>query len=593
MFGTPSPNQAPPGAQLPSKAGEEIAVLGALAVALAAAFPTAVAAAGVLVLARGRLRRAGAVLAGLLAALWLVSVQPRRWAQHWLRTAEATVHALSSHHPVSWSRYLGAGAPAGLLVGALAVLVLGWVSARLRPGVTLETPRPSSLRSWVTLQRLGRHPVSHPDRSPLGVGPHGKLAEVSDVEANGHVLIVGATGAGKTVTTVALLTSAVARGRAVVLVDMKGGTRPAAILAAAAQRHHRPFHWVTLSGPTHYNPLARGDYSERMSTLIGSEVWTEPHYQRQAARQLQLVLQALDDPTVRPDDGVWLPDVVAALSPSGLRQLAGQVSSPSLGPALRAMATSARQDPAAMGGLAGRLGLLVESSAGRWMCRPPAVGAATFDLARAIDEHAVVVFSLDSAGHAETAAQFGSFVVQDLKAIAGLRLAQANQEPVYVAIDEFSALAGPQLTGLVTRGREAGICVVLATQELADLTSVSPAFCDQVLGDTNVKIIHRQDVADSAERLAATMGTDRSWDVSLSQASAAGLFAGRRNRNLTWYPVDRSTVEPSDLLRLPQGIAVLVAKQPRLRVERVQVVPSRLEPVELPTRQPILGSHLH
>jgi conjugal transfer pilus assembly protein TraD len=589
MFGapsSPSPAQsAPPTVALSSQARDETLVLGALALALVVAFPVAIAFAGALAVLRNRSRRLASWLAALAGGLWLLADGIRHWGQHWAAVAASVVHGLAgAHHSAPWGGYLAAGIPAGLLVAGLGTVLISLFSGRLQPNAVERRPRtPGIMRRRLTKRQISRHPIKHLDRATLGIGPTGGRSELSDAEANGHALIVGATNSGKTVTQMTILCSAVARGIAVVHIDMKGGTGPASTLAAAAQRYGRPFTWVTLSGPTHYNPLARGDYSERMSMLIGSEQWSEPHYQRQAARQLQMVLQALDDPAIRRPDGTWLSDVIAALSPSVMKSMAVQVSSPHLRESLALLASTTRKDPGALGGLVGRLALLAESSAGRWMCRPSA-GAPCFDLARAIDDGGVVVFSLDSSAHADTAAQFGAFVVQDLKAIAGLRLARGPQDPVYIGVDEFSALAGPQLTGLVVRGREAGMCVVLATQELADLTVVSPAFCDQVLGNTNVKIVHRQDVAESAERLAATMGTDRAWDLSLSQANAPGLFGGRRNRNFTWYPTARAVIDPADLLRLPQGVAMVVTKQPSIRVERVEIVPSRLQPVELPSR---------
>ena len=41
--------------------------------------------------------------------------------------------------------------------------------------------------------------------------------------------------------------------------------------------------------------------------------------------------------------------------------------------------------------------------------------------------------------------------------------------PATIALDEFSALGADNVLSLLARGREAGVSVLLATQELADL----------------------------------------------------------------------------------------------------------------------------
>src|SRR6202011_4113709 len=81
-----------------------------------------------------------------------------------------------------------------------------------------------------------------------------------------------------------------------------------------------------------------------------------------------------------------------------------------------------------------------------------------------------------------------------------------------IAIDEFSALGADHVIALLARGRESGFSVLLATQELADLDRAAPGLRDQVLGNTAVKIAHRQDVPTSAQTVAQMAGTIRAWE---------------------------------------------------------------------------------
>jgi hypothetical protein len=138
-----------------------------------------------------------------------------------------------------------------------------------------------------------------------------------------------------------------------------------------------------------------------------------------------------------------------------------------------------------------------------------------------------------------------------------------------------------QVLGLLARGRSAGLSVVLSTQELADLSRVDPAFAEQVLGNTNLKLIHRQDVPESAERLAGVAGTRSSFEETLQTerspfVSLGGKrLGGHRGRNTglgSIRQVEHYVVHPNVLKQLEQGSAVLIRKHPRASVTRVRVV---------------------
>ena len=119
-------------------------------------------------------------------------------------------------------------------------------------------------------------------------------------------------------------------------------------------------------------------------------------------------------------------------------------------------------------------------------------------------------------------------------------------------IDEFSALEGEHVLALLARARSARLGVVLSTQELSDLERVALGFSDQVLGNTAVKVIHRQDVPESAERLASLAGTTKTWqetfqtDYQLHNALNLLLHDGLSGRG-TRKLVDEFRVHPNQL----------------------------------------------
>ena len=92
---------------------------------------------------------------------------------------------------------------------------------------------------------------------------------------------------------------------------------------------------------------------------------------------------------------------------------------------------------------------------------------------------------------------------------------------------------------LLARGREAGVGVLLATQELADLDRAGRGLRDQILGNTALKIAHRQDVPESAAAVARLAGTVRVWERSYqtSRRQRADVAGGRLDQRPPGRPL--------------------------------------------------------
>jgi type IV secretory pathway TraG/TraD family ATPase VirD4 len=163
----------------------------------------------------------------------------------------------------------------------------------------------------------------------------------------------------------------------------------------------------------------------------------------------------------------------------------------------------------------------------------------------------------------------GTLAVQDLVAAAGARLTDGSGPGLgaVVAIDEFSALRSDNILGLLARGREAGVGVLLATQELADLDRAGHGLREQILGNTALKIAHRQDVPESAVSVARLAGTVRVWEHSYQRRSrvlSGGWSAGGPASVSTGARlVERFRVEPEQVSTMATGQALVVIKSPR------------------------------
>ncbi len=410
----------------------------------------------------------------------------------------------------------------------------------------------------------------------LGVGDGGAPEFLSYGQLAAHGLIVGASGSGKTTSLLKLLCEATVRGLPVVAIDLKGSRTFGDQLLAACRVADRPFWFWRLDGPGHWNPLQYGDASELKDKLIASERFTEPHYQRAAERYLQTAVQVLQQ--VRPDRPVTLAAVTNLLDPENLARLLPRVPT-EMGARVGQYLNGVNRDQkSAILGLQSRLALVAESTAGRFL--QPGPPEETIDLNRALcGTPEVVLFSLNSSRNPKLCAQVAAMAIQDLIAVAGYRQNMPDRPLALIAIDEFSSLDHDNLLALIVRAREAGISVLLSTQELADLERLATGFKDQVLGNTAVLLAHRQNVPDSAELIARMIGTDTVWKYThqtIELPFFQSLFMGRgphRTGRGTQREVEEFRIHPNLIKELPTGKAVLITKIPESTARMVRIQP--------------------
>ncbi len=468
---------------------------------------------------------------------------------------------------IRWLMLLGVlvFAPA---VPSAAALILGtatWVTFRLvrrsarrrREASQLGDPR------WIQLGRDARG-------RPLGLHEN---------QLGAHGLILGASGSGKSTTLVAITSQLILAGRPVVVIDLKGSRELEQQLAGAAVAAGRRLRVWTPDGDEHWNPLAHGNATELKDKLISTERFSEPHYQRAAERYVQTALRVLSE--LHPDREPTLAALLTLLEPRRLMHEARRLPSARAGLVQDYVRTLGPDQVSAVRGLASRLAVIGESHTGRFL-EPE---ADTIDLRRALDGDDVVLFSLNASSYGRLSAQLGALVVQDLVSAAGARerAGMHGLAPATVAIDEFSGLGADHVMALIARGRSAGVSVLLATQELADLDRVSRGFRQQVIGSTAVKIAHRQDVPESAWEVARLSGSEKTWERSWSQPERMLMGGQRTGPRVNSRLVDRYRVDPSVVQSLKTGEAVVITKLPRSETRLARIRPLGLR-VERPGR---------
>jgi len=487
------------------------------------------------------------------------------------------------------------------LMPVFALLMLSppaWVTLTVLSGAVGVAVALSARR--VARTRAGLSKVTE-DGVALGVDAEGRHVVLSDHQLSAHGLILGASGAGKSTTLLRILTEHVARNRPVIAIDMKGSPSFAAELQAAAAAAGRPFLLWSIDGPSHWNPLSHGNPTELKDRLIATERFSEPHYKRAAERYAQMALSVLAH--AHPGRPPTLSEMVTAMDSRRIPRMLRDLPRPLAQRVQDYLSELTPDQLSAVKGLRTRLALMAESAAGPFLepaqdggggpgrdgggpalggGAPALRGGGQIDLRAALSGDPVVVFSLNSSRYPGLAAQIGTMVIQDLVSATGERLSESRGRPLphaLVGIDEFSALGADHLVHLVARGREPGLSVVLATQEFADMERAARGLRDQLVGNAAVKIIHRQDVPDSALMAAQLVGTHQVWERTIQ--TGAGLLGRYDTRRGTRRLVERFVIHPNQIKRLTTGEAIVITKQPTAQTRAIRVRPPERQGREL------------
>ena len=407
-------------------------------------------------------------------------------------------------------------------------------------------------------------------RLALGLNRRGTAVHIPiGIEDAVHALVVGATGAGKTVTQAAIAQTYILAGLPAIVIDPKGDPDLRAALEAAARRMGVRFREWSPDGSTVYNPLARGSVTEIADKALAGHEWSEPHYELAIQRLLQHVL-----PTMR-EAGFWPPTLLSLsryMDPERLDSLAAGAGGEIADRVAAYVDELSERAKADLAGGRNRLAVLAEGDLGHLL--DPACGhGEEIDLARALRECEVVYFHIDADRYPASSKLLAAALVIDLVGLTADL--QGGQTRGLLVIDEFAALAADQVSRLFGRARSAGLSLLLGTQTLADLRSARPddpndTLTEQILSNVGCAIVHREADPDSAERLARMAGTYESWSTTerVGGRSPEGVFERREG---TRTRAREFVLLPDEIKRLGVGEAALIAPTQETNGEIVRV----------------------
>jgi hypothetical protein len=393
------------------------------------------------------------------------------------------------------------------------------------------------------------------DGSLLGISLRtNKPVVLPDKYINQIVLVLGTTGAGKTITLRRFYQRALYKGFPLIIVDGKPTEENVQYIERLAKKFDRQFYGFNCNQNSYYDAFSNGNFTEVKDKIITlKDHWESDYYRTLAEDYIQTVIEVLQ----KDDKSISIRDIAHCLDYDRLVErvrltkdevLAGKVS------------TLKHYQRESLTGFQAHLNMLLNSELGMYLCS----NQNAFTLKGAINYGAVVYFALPALKFPSFASMLGKLVINDIKTtIEPL----CGNVPIFIIFDEFSIFAGEQVLNLINMGRGKGLHTVLGTQGLGDLQKISPQFESQLLNCVNTLICHRLNNQSCAESVSKWIGTQDSFDLTAQINANSNLTTmGSATKNKAFL------VHPDEIKQyLSTGEAVYATKVESFALDTVKI----------------------
>jgi type IV secretory pathway TraG/TraD family ATPase VirD4 len=388
-----------------------------------------------------------------------------------------------------------------------------------------------------------------------------------------HCEVVGSTGTGKTESVLlTMFAHDIANGKGAIIVDGKGDLElfHRIFYIVSKKKRRSDFFFFSLAHPEKsntYNPLYHGNPTELKDKLINSMAWSEEFYRRmaeQAALTLFNAIASKRNTVVRFKDlHSYLTDEMA------LGRLADEAKDPNLEADIKRMVKGFKDNQKFLSGLIADLYLTSRSGFSNLLnVRNPQI-----DLLRVYEKNQICYFALDLQKYTDTSRRLGRMIIQDIRAVSShiqstMTAHKRHFFPVF--IDDASSFLELNFIDFLNKCRASGFAVTMLHQSLGDLVfRGAPNFQQQVIENTNIKIVLRQDDPLSVEKFAKIAGTRRTiiptyqTEEKILGKGFTGTGSVREGQTFR--------IEPDLIRGLKRGEAVVIWKSPSLLTENVKL----------------------
>jgi hypothetical protein len=385
-----------------------------------------------------------------------------------------------------------------------------------------------------------------------------------------HLIVLGRSGRGKTVTILRIAYESALQGLPVLFIDGKGDPDVRDGLKAIAQANGREFYCVDAMSPGEscaYDAFAHKSITSQKDMIVQLRDWSEPHYKGIASAHAQVVFKSMAYGGIYAD----LHSFSRHLSVNAMLGLARR------GAGRKGTYESIKSEIVARRGteklaiesIDSEVASLTQSSFGEVFDIHAArrSGRKILQLREAREQSAIVYCGLPALTFPDAASRFASLLTSDLKASL-----PASRKQWLILFDEFSVFANPTTTlNLINMGRSWGASICISTQSCADLIATgSEAFLRQVIGSVNSYLVHElTDPADS-DLIAGIFSTSTSVEFT------AQIVNNQRTGSASSRAVHEFKIHPEYLKHLALGEVYYLNKDQPDDIVHAKILPAPL-----------------
>ncbi|MDE0151963.1 MAG: DUF87 domain-containing protein [Bdellovibrionales bacterium] len=414
--------------------------------------------------------------------------------------------------------------------------------------------------------------IKNPKYTPLGISLISKKPVLLDIKSRvQHTIVSGATGQGKTTLLKTMLIHSLKHNHPIIIIDPKGERED--ILEMKQKAHfygrEKDFYLFSLSFPEEsisYNPLLNGTAQQIKARLMGGLSFKHDYYKAQADLFLGGILSALQflnkpvsfallDCYLNNTNEIkfLIEDISSIETNSNLHSHVHELLS-----ILEQIQMISKKDLAGLQAQISSINCLEfrEILSG---CNNKSNN--TFSFEECLKNNKIAYFQMNVNGYGEISRQIGRMIIQDLKVLSSrVQSGQKNFSYDFCAcfIDEFGSFVTWDSADFLKMARSARIGIHLFCQGLSDLSQVNNDFKNQIIGNTTIKILFRQDIGKDVEEWAGVAGTFS------SQKKTYQIIRAEKDEEMTGIgsirDVKEMKIEFDVFKRLSPGQAVLIDK---------------------------------
>jgi type IV secretory pathway TraG/TraD family ATPase VirD4 len=432
------------------------------------------------------------------------------------------------------------------LIIAIVILVGLYLSLRVSPEYKPSDFFPSA-RNFKDEPRFKKQPLN--DDNAVFIGNQGVKRVFAPFDT-AHVYVCGTTGCGKTVAISNFIDAGIKNDFPMLIVDGKGDVGDGSILDVVNRlKGNRKLYVINMNDPKsseRYNPFQNTSATMIKDMMISLTEWSEAHYQVNAERYLQRVIDLM----VLNEESLSFKSIVGNMPISRYEELSAKLVKAEVITKDEHNANieiSKESGKIAQGSVA-RFASIIENELGGIF------DDEGIDIFTALQEKAIILFILNPLSYPVLSTLIGNLVIIDAKKAVAKTFGDSLGRSFFI-FDEVNVYISKNVLDLVNKSRSAKITCVLASQSLSDLEAVSPALKAGVIENCNNYLVMRQNYHENAEEWAKIIGTKGivSMTYQIGADGGTGKGSARMVKEFIFHPDEIKNLNRGECFYIRKG----------------------------------------